>query len=299
MNSESLFNPLTGPRLPVWQNVVLAENDPQVDWIRELEARARPIPEVAWAIRELITRLEVCHFKWERHVERIVAAIREMQLPLDPRTIGRAHPRCGPEAWRLDPTGRSRRAQEYIRSLEAWLAGVEKPSNPRNLTDRPTWGDTRPWVNEALGLPNPRKIRMVEALVDRLVLREGREPLPPEYGAFGEQIERTDICLDEFPRNLERMITAIGRQQPVEDFIGCGSFDETRRAQVRGHYLTLVHWLAGRETKPPSLTLGTGTPVRIWLVASLAKTLKAMVSLPDPLPHHAQPADLTEPEPVP
>jgi hypothetical protein len=259
------------PSLVPWANTGLEQPDSEIRQIHQMELRVRPLPPVALRIRELITRLELCHFKVERHVNRIVAAIGTLRLDLNPADIGRAHPRCGENAWRNDRTGISRRGQEYIWALQMWLADTRWSESdprrvPRELVER---------VNGALGNTNASKVRLVSALVNRLVLRPDRQPLPPELGAFWLQVEATDICHYAFPANLERMLEAIGRLQPVPEFVGCGSFDEARRELARESVRALGAWLRGQPSRLAD-QLGDRTPLKEWLAACLAKTLKEL-----------------------
>ena len=82
MTADARNTPEAGwqPNLPPWSNVVLQPDDEEIEWICRLEQRAMPIPPVATAIRELITRFEICHFKAERHVSKIVEAIGDLRL---------------------------------------------------------------------------------------------------------------------------------------------------------------------------------------------------------------------------
>ena len=114
---------------------------------------------------------------------------------------------------------------------------------------------------------------LVSALVARMLLREDRQPLPSELAAFWEPIERTDLCHYSFPANVEKMICAIGRLEQVPDFVGCGSCDETRSRMAREYFRNLCAWLRGRRSSLAS-QLGERSPVKEWLAACLAKTLK-------------------------
>ena len=267
------------PDLQPWANLGLSQVDAEIAHIRTLERRAEPLPPVATAIRELITRFEICHFKAERHIHRIIEAIGAMRLDFAPAAIGAAHPKSGEIAWRRDRTGRSRPGQEFIWALQVWL--TEAPYSdldPRGIPRRRI-----EQVNGALGERDDRKARLVSALVARLLLRADRPPLPPDLAPFWEQVEATDICHYTFPVNLEKMIQAIGRLEPVPDFVGCGSCNPERRDMARRHFHALCTWL---RAEPASLDaqLGDRKPVKQWLAACLAKTLKELAALREPLP---------------
>jgi len=268
-----------GPNLPSWQNVHLKPGDEEIAWIDRLERRADPIPSVGWAIRNLITRFEVCHFKAERHVQRIIEAIGNMSLDLNPASIGKAHPRFGENAWVGDQSGRSRQGQEFIWALQRWLSeehgpDQDSPRIPRTLFDE---------VKRTLGDRTAPKSMLVSALVARMLLREDRQPLPSELAAFWEPIERTDLCHYSFPANVEKMICAIGRLEQVPDFVGCGSCDETRSRMAREYFRNLCAWLRGRRSSLAS-QLGERSPVKEWLAACLAKTLKEHAGLRGRMP---------------
>ncbi|MBI2928356.1 MAG: hypothetical protein HYY24_22020 [Verrucomicrobia bacterium] len=269
----------TQPSSESWANLGLQQADAEIERIDQLEQRAAPIPPVAHAIRELITRFEICHFKMERHLERIIQAIGEMRLDFAPASIGRSHPKCGPAAWRTDRTGRGRQGQEYIWLLQMWLADEPFSAEDPRAIPRPLFEE----VNRALGTRDAQKRRLVEALLDRLLLNPDRQPLPAELAGFRLQIEATDICHYAFPSNLKRMLEGIGRLEPVPDFLGCGSFGEAQRRVAEEHFHALRAWL---QAGPSSLAdrLGDRTPVKEWLAVCLAKTLKQLVGLHENLP---------------
>jgi hypothetical protein len=103
--------------------------------------------------------------------------------------------------------------------------------------------------------------------------------LAPEFTGFWEQIERTDICHYAFPGNLERLLEGIGRLELVPDFVGCGSFGQAERSLAQEYFASLCAWLRGEPSRLAS-ALGERTPVKEWLAACLAKTLKELVGLP-------------------
>jgi hypothetical protein len=271
--------PDSAPDLPPWSNVVLQPSDPEIEWIERLEQRAQPLPPDALAIRELITRFEICHFKAERHIQKILEAIGNMRLDFTPASIGKAHPKSGEAAWRGDKTGRSRQGRDFIWALQLWLEdrmGSEDASRPVPLA-------LAEEVNRALGARDAWKNLLVAALVNRLLLRPDGPPLPAGPQAFWESIERTDICHYAFPSNLRLMLTCIGRLEPPADFPGCGSCGDAQRRLAREWFCKLCAWLRGQ---PEALEhdLGPRTPLRLWLAACLAKTLKEHAALQEALP---------------
>lgn len=266
--------------LAPWSNVVLQPDDKGIQWIHRLEQRAQPIPPPAWAIRELITRLAICHFKVERHIGRILEAIRSLSLDFVPASIGSTHPKSGEQAWLKDKTGRSRQGQEFIWALRLWLLDTPcATDDPRAIPPSLIAN-----VQLALGPGDANKRLLVAALVNRLVLKSDREPLPAELTEFWVQVEATDICHYTFPANLERMIESIGNLEPARSFVGCGSCDDARSEMARVHVSAICSWLRG-ERDTLEIQLGERSPVRMWLAASLAKTLKELAGLPGPLPN--------------
>lgn len=257
-------------------NIVPRDGDDEIAWIDQLEQRARPIPTEAWAIRNLITRFEICHFKLVRHLQHITEAIGNMHLDLDPDTIGRAHPRWGENAWRKDPTGRSRIGQEYIWILQLWLLGASYPEDDPREISRSRFEA----IHATLGELDERKKELVTALIGRLQLRSDRPLAAGNLSPLAEQIERTDICHYAFPNNLVRMIRAIGGMRPVPaaEFEGCGTCGTDQIEIARSCFADLVGWLhdvpGGVSTR-----LGEKTLAKEWLVASLAKTLKEHAGL--------------------
>lgn len=281
MTEDARHTPETGwqPNLPPWSNLVLQPDDEEITWIHQLERQAMPIPPVAAAIRELITRFEICHFKAERHIARIVEAIGTLSLDFKPANIGQAHPKSGESAWQGEKTGRSRQGQEFIWALQMWLDDAHASDKDHRRVPSAFLEE----VTRALGPCDARKRLLVSALLNRLLLRAGRQPLPPELGGFWEPVERTDICHYAFPSNLWQMLGSVGKLEPPSDFAGCGSCDDAQRRMAQEHFRALCAWL---RAEPGLLEnrLGNRSPVKTWLVASLAKTLKEQVCLSETLP---------------
>jgi hypothetical protein len=105
----------------------------------------------------------------------------------------------------------------------------------------------------------------------------GLEPM------YATPVEATDICHYTFPANVQKMIQAIGKLELEPGFVGRGSCNPERRDMARRHFHALCTWLRG---EPGSLDaqLGDRKPVKEWLAACLAKTLKELAALREPLP---------------
>lgn len=285
MNSDTLKRSVDDYKeedIPMWQwsNIGAEQPDDEIMRIYQMERRIGQLPQEAKGIRELILRLEICHFKFERHLQRIIESIGRMDIGFDLKSIGRFHPKEGENAWKGDKTRRSRQGQEYIWILQMWLKGDLQLSEqdprgiPQSLFER---------VYDALGNRDERKEVLVSALLDRLLWKTDRQRLPEELGTFNYQIDRTDICHYSFPKNIQRMIEAIGSLEPLPDFEGCDSFDEERRQCAQRYFNALCAWLEGEGNKV-AVQLGDRTTLKEWLVACLVKTLKGHAGLEGSVP---------------
>ncbi|MEL4304452.1 hypothetical protein [Methanococcoides sp. LMO-2] len=264
-----------------WANIGFDQPDEEIAAIYRMEQLITPIPKIAQTIRNLITRLEICHFKFEHHVLRIIEAIGSMEFDIDPDSIGSAHPKCGEDAWREDKTGRSRKCQEYIWVLKAWVAGEKMPEEdprgiPENLFEE---------VYSSLGQRNKHKEALVLALLDRLLwnFETERKELERHFEALIYQIDRTDICHYAFPENLEKMIKAIGELKPSSEFEGCGSHDEEHQIMALHYVMELNAWLHD-EVSEIGNVLGKRTLLKEWLVSCLAKTIKELAWFEEKIP---------------
>ena len=139
-------------------------------------------------------------------------------------------------------------------------------------------------ICNSLGEPDSDKRVLVEALINRLLWKFGneRQPLPEKFDEIGEQIDRTDICHYTFPVNVERIISAIGRLMPLSDFEGCGSFGSEQLRLTEEYFNELCNWLQKRRSRLDT-QLGKRTPLKRWLAACLAKTIKEYTGLREPM----------------
>ncbi|WP_445475420.1 hypothetical protein ACT9XH_01350 [Methanococcoides methylutens] len=288
MNSANITNPEDIPLEP-WANLGFEHPDSEIVEIYQLEQHLGTLPQVAEDIRNLITRLEICHFKFERHILRIIGSIGSMKLNLYPDSIGSAHPKCGENAWQADKTGRSRKGQEYIWALQTWLSGEQLPE-----------GDTRgipgklfEEIYSSLGQRDKHKELLVSALLDRLLwnFETERSTLIEQFETLIYQIDRTDICHYAFPENIKKTIEAIGELSPSTDFEGCGSSDEEHQKISLKSFTNLAAWLQG-EINETGRPLGERTLLKRWLVACLAKTIKELAGLEKSMPELTDPEDL-------
>ena len=264
-----------------WINIEVSLDDKEIAEIDRLEEALGNIPDQIRQIRELITRFETCHFKYQQHYRHIMESIAILQPVVDVSRIGSNHPRHSGNAWKNDTTGRSRIGHHYILALGSWLEEASTDSFDEDGTV-----EFKQRVKSWLGERNRSKDMLVRMLIARLLYRSVEE-----YRRGGEwiileyQIESTDICNYAFPANLEKLLQCIGKLQPVEVHDGCGTSNAEIKSFIIKVFSKLCEWLM---SDIPDLGFGKNEPVRIWLVACFAKTMKEQIHLTDPLPELMQ-----------
>ena len=259
-----------------WRNIIISENDPEIFKIIKLENELEVVSTSVRAVRQLITKFEICHFKYVIHYEYILRSIEFLSPFVDPDSIGSSHPRKGPDSWKKNKTGRSRTAQIYIDAIILWL-------NPKSLTGFDSHIRViqimKAHVTKLLDERNNEKERLVELLIKRLLWRPiERHSLGVHLDRLQDQIERTDICHYTFPDNIEQVLSGIGSLAPAKDFQGCGSYNSSINRQVSVWLQQLCKWING-EPGYLDKVLGKKNNVKIWLTACLAKTLKEQACL--------------------
>jgi hypothetical protein len=55
--------------MKAWSNIQISPQDPEIVKINNLENNLGELPDKINKIRELITRFEVCHFKYQQHIK--------------------------------------------------------------------------------------------------------------------------------------------------------------------------------------------------------------------------------------
>jgi hypothetical protein len=69
-----------------WSNIQISAQDSEIIKINNLEKRLGKLPDKIYKIRELITRFEVCHFKYQLHLKKIKRSISELnQMWIQPK----------------------------------------------------------------------------------------------------------------------------------------------------------------------------------------------------------------------
>ena len=257
-----------------WSNIDFSPTDPEIIEIDKLENSIEIIPSNIQQIRELITRFEVCHFKYQQHFKNIKESVLNLQPTTDPSKIGSNHIQKGENGWKNDKTGRSLLGQQYLWTLNNWLA-----DNPQ-VKDSDFYNkELGQQVTKWLGDKNPIKERLVRLLIARLIwdwksyerLRHGEENKELEL-----QVCSIDVCHYTFPKNLNLLLRGVGELKPIEAFEGCGSFTSDIKIFVEKEFSILNDLLKSINSvnQPDKYEL-----VKTWLFACLAKTLKEQVGL--------------------
>ncbi len=261
-----------------WSNIDISPNNPEIIEIDKFKKTLGVIPSNARQIRELITRFEVCHFKYQQHFKYIKESILNLKPDIDPKKIGTNHIRTGENAWKKDKTGRSRLGQRYVWALTNWIGDNPKVKDFEYYNKRLGQQITK-WLSKK----NPEKERLVRLLRARLTwdwksyeeLRDGKENKELKL-----QVCSIDICHYDFPKNLDLLLQGIGEMKSVEAFEGCGSFNSDIKKFVEKEFSILNDSLKSVTSvnKPDKNEL-----IKAWLIACLAKTLKEQVSLTKPV----------------
>lgn len=261
-----------------WSNIEISPQDPEIIEINSFEKCLGELSEDVQKVRELIRRFEVCHFKYKKHLNYINNSILKLSPNIEPTSIGANHISKGKDVLNNDKTGRSIVGQQYLCSLLFWL-GDNLQENSEYFND-----ELNQKIMKWLSDKNQDKERMVRLLVARLIWDWDSYELYQHGGEFKElefQICRMDICHYVFPEHLDRVIQGIGLMEAIDNFEGCGSFSSKTRNYVEEKFLILIDYLKSNTNKNNSKK---NEQIKIWLIASLAKTLKEQVGLKLPLP---------------
>ena len=69
--------------MSAWSNIIILKDDPEIIEIDKIEKKFGELPPDVKKIRELITRFEVCHFKYKKHIEYIKSAIMNLKAGIE------------------------------------------------------------------------------------------------------------------------------------------------------------------------------------------------------------------------
>ena len=261
-----------------WSNISISSKDLEIIKIDQFEAKLGKLSNNVRKIRELITRLEVCHFKYKQHIKKIKESIINFKPVVAPDKIGINHIQHGENAWKKDSSGKSLPGQQYVWGINDWLGDIHSEEIPDKYNN-----ELGVKIKKWLGDKNDNKIRLVRLLLARLTwdwklleeLQHGGEHKELEF-----QICRIDICHYAFPSNLDSLLIGIGEMRSIEDFEGCGSFDNSIKKFVEKKLDALIDLSKSLYEKNGS---SQRNQIRIWLLACLIKTLKEQVELSEPL----------------
>jgi hypothetical protein len=262
-----------------WSNIETNANDPEIAEIDRMETQLGDIPLNVIQIRELITGFEVCHFKYRQHIKYIKGAISKLKPNIELQRIGAHHIRQAEVEWMKDKTGRSQTGQQYIQALEKWIDEDPGTQRPEDVYDEFTYQ-----ILEWLGKKDMEKERLVKLLIARLrwdwvsyeKLLKGDEGKELEF-----QVCRMDICHYNFPDNMDMIIKAIGKSEPVDGFEGCGSYSDGIKRSIEKELKLLNTEMGSLNTDSEMIREQL---YRKWLLACFAKTLKEQVHIDMTIP---------------
>ena len=257
-----------------WSNIQISPRDPEIIKINEFEKDLGKLPAEIYQIRELITRFEVCHFKYQQHLKKIKDSITNLRPNTEPIKIGMTHIQHGENAWKNDKTGRSIIGQQYIWAIRNWLSDDTQEKIPEHY-NKELGQQIEKWLRDK----NPDKDRIVRLLIARLTwdwksykeLQHGGEYKDLEF-----QVCTMDICHYAFPANIDLLLQGIGKMKPVEQFEGCSSFNKSIKTFIKKEFLILNKMINSLATARKS---DKNELIKAWLIACIAKTLKEQVNL--------------------
>lgn len=253
-----------------WSNIQVTPEDHEILMIDKFGLDLGAIPEKVTRIRELITRFEVCHFKYEQHLKKIRDSITRLDPVVDTGKIGMYHIQHGEAAAEKDKTGKSPMGQEYVHALKDWLGEGGQYTYDTKL---------KKGIHKWLGRKDPEKERLVRLLLARLTWDWGSyEKLKTGqiFSDIEDQASRMDICHYAFPGNLDEMLRGIGQLKAVKGFEGCGSYSPVIRSRLEKEFKKIMIRIEGLQHDG---SYSGSDRIRIWLFACLAKTIKENIGL--------------------
>jgi len=266
--------------MKAWSNIQISPQDPEIIKINNLEKNLGKLPDRVNKIRELITRFEVCHFKYQQHLKYIKDSIIALEPSIDATKIGINHIQHGESVLNKDTTGKSRIGQQYFLAIKEWLNDNSKNGASDNYDKK-----LRQQIHGWLGDKNPDKTRLVRLLLARLTWDWKFYEKLQHDGKFKDielQAGRMDICHYAFPENLNLLLKGIGQMKAVEEreFEGCGSYNTNIKACLEKEFLDLNETLKSLKNKSGAIK---NDLIKAWLVACLAKTIKENINISMPI----------------
>lgn len=265
-----------------WSNIETSTQDTEISQINKLETTLGDIPLAVKKIRELITRFEICHFKYQQHLKYIHESIVNLNPAFDSDKIGYNHISKGENAWINDKTGRSLLGQRYLWALNNWLSKGDYRKMPN---DHDLSLDLK--ISKWLGDKTPDKVRIVRLLIARLTYDWESYEKFQRGGQFKElefQTCKMDICHYAFPNHLDTLIQAIGKMQSHKDLEGCGSYTPEIKMFITIKFSDIVSLISDILKNKVLLYQSKNDQFRIWLYLCLIKTIKEQTGITNSLP---------------
>lgn len=263
-----------------WSNIEISPGDPEIAKINTLEKKLGKLPDNVKKVRELITRFEVCHFKYQLHLKKIRDSIIDLKPKVDTDKIGINHIKNGESVLNKDITGKSYTGLQYVWAIKTWL-GDNSATGISDKYDKKLGNRIHKW----LGNKNPDKTRLTRLLLARLTwdwqpyekLRQGGELKDLEF-----QVCKMDICHYAFPKNLEKLLKGIGQLKAIDEkeFEGCGSYNSYIKSWLEKEFLDVNENL---KSLINNKIANKDDLMRIWLTACLAKTMKVNINISMPV----------------
>lgn len=263
-----------------WENTGATKLDEDMLILAELErGLASPVEQIA-SIRALISSWQLCHFKSARRLARLVYIIGALDIDTDLSGMERMLPL----AHNTNPPQRNQLIGDQISALQGWL-------DNRNLLHYMPEG--RPVAQEVyrlLGKRSPVKDAQVEWLITVLPWGAEKDFPSGEFSAetkrIYEQISAIRACSYFYFEQFPELLRAIGDGIPSEFFPACCAFDQDLLEIAKNYYLALWQWIhpgkeAGtikKEFRKVKDLLGERSKPKLWLTASLAKTIWGQVT---------------------
>jgi hypothetical protein len=272
---------------PCWQNCFLPDDkNEELAAIDAMEDSLAPLDDGTVRIRWLITRFESCYHEADKEAELIVKAIGSGQAP---KESGERPPQ------------RKRQLQNSHDILSAWCQGVCAKCKDFDVGGIPT-----DELVGCLGKPTGLKIWQVQRVIDKLkqaldssyhyhtMALDFSESGEPGAVKAGDHYKDQPDFLDQTKAALINdtidgrkaqisLAMAIDRLQPCNwNFVGNLVIILRVRSRLKIISNSLSAFCKGSEEKQDTdanivALLGTRTPVKHWLAASLDKTIKSQL----------------------
>lgn len=291
-----------------WANAPLKDNAPddEIRAIDELEDSFAMMPSEANHIRRLISSLECCHFKAQRRIEHIIGAIRNGTTCKGPGLRMDDEENLTEQEW-----------QQMADTLYEWVDGLQpditcEPDwlEPLGALNEPS--DLQLWqvrrVADRIAQYVDPKVHYYNISEDALQYRNsgfGNDRRPhtdnrafvsatndmqlicqTENISLAKAIDLLEPCNWNYKVNLRIILSTIAGDTSVKStYTQCRrdlhlcpifSFGQELCAQLRAY--TNGQYLSNAEKEEHLARFGSATQIRVWLAASLEKTLRCQLA---------------------